>query len=472
MDCTPKSDYLRALCAQSLNFKTMLGELIDNSLDAGAMTIEIEFRKDAFSIRDNGDGCANLGSLFTLGDHRHHRSTRLGRYGIGAKDALLSLGGEDSSVTVVSVHGRDIREVTVRWAEMARNNWHAPDPTKERAEVGERGTSLLVKPCPRQPLGAARISNLRSDLGYMYSPAIKDGAQISIAIGGSKPEPLVRWKLPDFESGHISETVIAAGKRANVHCGIVKEGQLNPRWGLTYAHGFRVILPSCANGCGEFNTARVCGFVMLDESWKLSKNKNAILEDEEQLYAAVLAALTPLLKRADELGSRLESAAFESQIAGAINASLGADSKAKRDDGDSAGPRRPTGKGGRHKRAREEQDGSTFLGRRSACGSYRVVHMALGEAAGIGEFKEPTIALNTDNPLVESARREKNLMTSTVLAASLISAEHCLGTGQLRLPLRGVLAEDDETKKFARAMGAILQGHMQCATKPDERVAS
>lgn len=464
----PESHLLYSVASQNLLWKDALGEWIDNAFDANAATVAIEFGKDYLTVSDNGSGTADLEAFATLGSSRRHSTTKLGRYGIGSKDGALWAGGVESSLNVTSVHGRQCRMLVIRWMDMAKDSWRH-DPVLSRPSTpGEVGTVITVSPIVRNIPHGAEWDDLVTEIGYLYSPAIKRGRQITMRAKkkGATPTPVPRWAMPGFEGETIDRTVSVDGKTARVFCGLVQDGAPNPRRGLTYTHGFRVVIPSSQRGCGDFNISRVCGFVDLDDRWTLTKNKNGISKGERELFDEVQAACLPILKRAEAIGMAMESAAFEARASRALNESMAAATeKAKRKSpNNSTGTVRPTQSGIRHKKARDRQPGETMPGPMVGPG-LKIVHSSLGEDKGVGEFQSPNVYLNTDNASVAQAYREQNVLATVMVASSLISADYVMtgadknrGVVKNQLSLRGVLASANDTKAFSMAMGSILSG--------------
>lgn len=470
IDVAPKVGILEAHAAQPLSFKTALAEWIDNALDADATHVAIEFGKshrDTFvAVRDDGNGTANPERMVTLGDHSSHASTRLGRYGIGAKDAALWIGGTRSSVRITTVHNGKRRVLDTRWEEISAAGWQVNDPVLTDAVPGERGTTLTVTPIVRAVPMGKRWDELRAELGYLYSPALKAGKQITLRAPGlrSKPELIERWRMPPLENV-IDTSVVVAGKRARVYCGIVAAGHPNPRSGITYMHGFRVIISATSRGCGTHSIARVCGFVELDGSWKLAKNKDGIVADEDELYRAVESACLPVLTKASALGAMMHSHAFESAVADAVNSMLGngvasgeADAKARRRKGDTEGTADPKQTGRRHRRAEREQDGSTFIsrGRRSGV-AIRIEHEHYGHAECLGEVKDPSIILNLDHPLIAAIHSESDVRATAIIVMHLLASDACLRPSDGRqLRIRGLDNSSDVARNFMQATASLL----------------
>ena len=87
----PTTQTLTALRRQNITWHDMLGELIDNSLDAGATRVGIRFHGRNLVVTDNGSGCTDISKMLTLGSHQHLDTTKLGRYGVGLKDVSTNL---------------------------------------------------------------------------------------------------------------------------------------------------------------------------------------------------------------------------------------------------------------------------------------------------------------------------------------------------------------------------------------------
>lgn len=460
--CEPKTTYIRTMASQNLSVRTCIGEILDNALDAGAGTVDLIFGKmngkRYFSVRDNGGGAPDINALVVLGDHRDHPGTKLGRHGVGAKDATLWIGGPDSTLRVTSVHAGRTSALAVDWADMQTNGrWEYDEPDVRDASPGERGTHITILNCWRGPPHGEEWRRLVTDLEYMYAPALRT-AQITMATGGQKPSPLVRWEPPPLEPGHIDCVLDVNGKKARLFIGIIKPGHGTARRGITYFHGWRVIEPASGKGCGEYeaSAAHVCGFVEVDRSWGLTKNKDAIL-GSDHLYAAVAAAAKPILEKAHQRATLVTSELFTTAIESALNANLAtANAKAKRGKGNKHGTARPTGKGSGHRRAAVEQLGDTFVGRDGrGSGGIKVAHASLGSVTQIGIFQRPSlVTLNTDNAGVMASQTNNNVLASMTAAAALIAIEEALSGQKV---LKGIGSEDtDPINRFQHAMGALL----------------
>jgi hypothetical protein len=157
----------------------------------------------------------------------------------------------------------------------------------------------------------------------------------------------------------------------------------------------------------------------------------------------------------------MESSAFEARVSDALNAALGTMAKAKREPPSEEGARKPTGRGGKHKRADKEQDGDTF--RRRLGSSVRVVHDNLGDAERVGDVlqgteKGPTtIVLNLGHAMVSRMFSEGNVDATVLLATALLEALRFEPRGQ-QLFKQVRQQESMNVESFSRGFGSLLSG--------------
>lgn len=473
IDISPSTHLIQSLASQNLTYVKALCEFIDNALDAGATTVTIEFGKPnkegalLVLISDNGEGCKSLIPLIRLGNHESHGKKRdvLGRYGIGAKDAMLWLGGVDSSVTVQSVYGGVFRKLQLRWMDLCRSeSWTVKvndimQPERP-AGPGEIGTQITVAPVIRRVPDGKDWDRLLSTLGYLYTPAIKGGKQIVVYNGrkGHLRTPLTRWTRPELEPGFVNETINVNGKQARVHVGIVQEKTLNDRPGITYFHGFRVIQSASSKGCGPYGIRRICGFVELSKEWTLNKNKDGVAKDEQALYDAVFDVCKTIFEKAECITQQLESSVMINRIESLINDVLTPpNTKAKRERGSSHGSKKPTGNGSKHNNATKTQSGTTFT--KGLRGSIRFEMIEWPDSQKIGQFENGgSVLVNKSHPAVHAMIDARNWMGLAQVAIALIGSWYSLhptdsrGQGLLRMDPNG-----DMVEQFAIFYGQALE---------------
>jgi len=104
LDITPNVHLIAAQARTDISYAEGLAEFVDNAFDAGAVNVSIDCG-EALTVKDDGSGCPDLQVMLTLGGHRRTQTTRLGMYGVGAKNAAQGL-GQLLSISTVCDHVR------------------------------------------------------------------------------------------------------------------------------------------------------------------------------------------------------------------------------------------------------------------------------------------------------------------------------------------------------------------------------
>jgi hypothetical protein len=429
----PAGDLLFALSRANLKWAHVLGEWIDNAFDADAQNISFEFGSQPekfLRIIDDGKGCKDPREMVRLGAHAQHKSTRLGRYGIGGKDAALWVGEMQSMIRIRTFKDRIRRDFRVRWKDYAATNWHVNSPVESPAEPPEKGTTIIIEPRAKDAPAGIYWANLLEELGYLYAPAIAEGRQIKLKrIRAHEWDIVKRWEPPKFQGEYIDKVINVEGRQARVYVGVVEEGCKNDRSGFTYHHEWRVIEKASSNGCGPYNPANICGFVkLIDQTWPLTKNKDGVSGDiAELLYQAVEEVSRPALERGEKLAKKLVSSHFEKIVDDQLNELIDKpDSKGKRKRkrrADSKPPGNPTGMGSKHEQSENEQPGDSFKSKKGS--GFSITYSTLGKEL-VGQIKGQFIILNKDNPVIAQCYRESNAAAIVVAACFVVAANHCI----------------------------------------------
>lgn len=125
------------------DFKHAVADLIDNSIAAGATSIDIDMRfdgEDSFvRIADNGEGMngTTITEAMRFGTEREYEADELGKFGLGLKTASLS---QCTRVTVASRTDRTSDHIESRQWDLAHviksNRWEILDvPASDRPDV-------------------------------------------------------------------------------------------------------------------------------------------------------------------------------------------------------------------------------------------------------------------------------------------------------------------------------------------------
>lgn len=366
--------WINQICSERIEHHVAMGEMIDNAFDAGATRVVIDFnsRKGYVVVTDNGGGCATPNVIITPGERLQHRTTKLGRYGIGAKNFAFWYGGPDHIVNVDSVTPSGTRHsagVNWKWAKR-ENKWvvEVGDPVPTDTA---HGTAIKISSTQLRKLPAGKDFDAVIDkLDFTYSRALRGvtggGRKSIVIIRDGEPFQLSGWEPPLLVDSVDEIISVGDGRRVRVRAGIVADGQINKRSGLTYFYNYRVIIPHTSKGCGDYDKSRFCGFVELLEGWSLTKNKDNITAHEDELFEAVLRVVEPVLQKASGAAHVIESRALNDRAQACLDSMTGHEppnAKAKR------GPRTgdhgavsPTNTGRGHTRAAVEQSGATFVG--------------------------------------------------------------------------------------------------------------
>jgi hypothetical protein len=423
---------VRSYANANHTWKAVLGELIDNAFDAGATSVTIRFGKgDSFiSVEDNGAGSDDLAVFFDPGTRKGHKTNKIGCYGVGAKEAAFWIGGVDHEMSVCSVRDGKERKTTVDWGNAMRcKKWPRSSIKTTHNKLAPSGTTVRITPVIRNFKHGKELDAFLEELGYMYSAAIRKGCSIRL-IRGDKDICLSAWKLPAFEGDIIEKEVdVGGGKLVRIKCGIVKEGEINHKSGLTYYHGVRVVLGPTHLGCGDYGASRICGVVDLKQGWALTKNKDFVSRDTDKLFAAVQQAIMPLLLRAQTAAQRVEMDGLSKRIESILHADEedGPNAKAKRRKGEKTGTVEPVNTGRRHRRAARIQIGTSFTV--AARTSFRFEFANFGPEGESGRcHASGLIQLNEAHPHIAAFRKEKNedaiiLIVLKLLADSDTSAQ-------------------------------------------------
>lgn len=410
--------------ADSLKPHVALGEFIDNSLDANADHITIDYSKDdAVNIVDNGDGCPDVGAMVTLGKHSAHATTSSGRWGTGGTRVLIQLG---SRFTIRSVHGEVMRQISGDWDRICQTGKWQFDLTHPVPYPGKRGTAIAIRGLRRRrPVMPALIDNLE----WTYGPAIKAGKRITIVSPDdgkkkAKHADLVARPGPELSHAVSHQFAFPDGREAVVRMGLLAKPSDKDRHSgaCLILDGYRVVASKQHLGIGEtwISGLHVHVTMVNGSLWKLNQNKTGWLEtmdgdaQEKELDTAIcshpeFAALIAQAKQKTEAVA-LTGLSRIINLAKEMLFDRSGTRKAKRNPTDhpETGTVEPTGNGKRHSRAAKTQPGKGFPGegeerkKKAELQLLDVVRDSLGVDADLSSVIEGsgkvTVQINTDHP--------------------------------------------------------------------------
>ncbi len=455
MFITPQPDMLESKESENLGWHDALAEMIDNSFDAGATRVEIALQtiagKRRLEVVDDGVGVADVAALVTFGSHKRHKTTSLGRYGVGLKDAWLYLGPR---IEVRTVHASILTRFTLDRSDvrMIEGRWVVPDPVHEPTHEPS-GTCIAFAPL-RAGRKAPQCSCL-DKLGWTFMPALESGRQI-VFRKGTRKRPIASCVLPALNE-HVQTTVDVCGKAVQLNVGVMPDGVTNTYPGIWICYGHRIVAASTI-GCGRYSAARIAGTIRLGHGWRLTPHKNDIAELADELEVAIYAAIEPMLQRASELIEDIVSSRIRAEIEDALNTAI-IDAKGqekRRERQNETGRIQPTGRNGKRENAAvfdPLRDGSV----KTKAGSNRPrrrtgvkVDWTRMDPGCVGRYDHlgNVIQLNQDNAFIAHAKHANNQDALRGIAIGILCYHCCNNEGNQRLLV--------EKRDFASSWGSVL----------------
>lgn len=451
---------LEALESQPLDWKTALGELIDNSLDAGAARVQITHAGDGvLVVSDDGRGCDDLLRMMTIGKTYGSKGGRLGRYGVGFKEAAIWMAHR---VDIRSAAAGMLHDWQVDWDHVKANDWDtgtdpktgAADATvcAKRGLLGQRGMSLCFHRLRHRFPGGKNLQPVLEDIGYIFSPAISRGTSIIVTNGKTFSVKPYVW--PPLENV-VDRKLVVNGKECRLYAGIVPAGTANkyPGFSLTLHH--RVIQAATGMGARGYSIGRVTGRVELSDAWRIAKNKTSLVDsDASALEEAIFEAIEPMLRVAQMQTDQLVSAALKTELTNLLNRGH---AKAKRNGkAGKKGTVVPVGTGRKHKRAACTQPGQSPIPPRTAGGL--TIEFTEDVEKGIGwvDFAGNRIWLCVAHQFVKHAVGQQDKAALACLASSLY-VDH-LQREDPKQQQRILPGMADVSDKFTRGITELLAG--------------
>jgi len=467
IDFTPLPRSIESERNRNLTWKDAMGELVDNSLDAGATRVEILFDRKKIEVSDDGRGCSDITGMLTRGLHASHPTTRLGRYGVGLKDTATWLWG---CLRIDSVHKGKRYLAQVDWARLSKQaKWTAPPPHEKEAAGTPSGMRLTFTETTRkQP----PLPQLAVELGKVFMPAIRSGRQIVIRAA-AKDTPIVcePFTLPPLENV-VEDEFDVAGRSVRLRVGVVQLAHQNPLRGFVFIHGHRVIQES-ALGANGMSVGRVCGIIELGRGWTLSRNKNSIVDDDEQdqLAAEIFSRIQSVLEAGSQQATQLIGDHFRQQLNAEFRSALkrlaSTREKEKRSSGAGGQPGtvEPKATGRKRRRATKTQLGDSIAANAERlAGSGRIEWKALDGVMGEVDVPGSVIWLNENHCKLQEYRAQENTQAVLNTAVALFAGEVLDGENRDRFP------DMREMTRFAQVFAHIAAATSD-ATSTEQEVA-
>lgn len=317
IDITPKTHILTSMSRQDMPPWLAIVELLDNSLDAKGTinSMEYDVVNHVLTITDNGVGAPDPSAIVTMGDHDSEGRNTSGRYGIGAKDAIMALG---TAVEIVTVRNGLRRTVRADFEEiLASGRWVAREDQEEVATGTLPGTAVRIRNVNRKIYPQA----IADKISATFAPALKVGKQI--LVNGIAIEPPLQIQVTERLCGGGMFGV----KQYEWWAGIKRDGEkVDGGWRYNFKN--RVLDSNASNrsyGTQDMDTHKFYGEITLlepedaepEERWSVNKHKTSA-EELEDLCEAIFPHVQELLKQAAEE----HAITLESEIADAVGRDL------------------------------------------------------------------------------------------------------------------------------------------------------
>ena len=422
--------FLYSLRNQPMGWKTATGELIDNSFDAGATRVELDFTSDGrtkqFTISDNGAGCASIEKMLTLGEHISQDTTSLGRFGVGLKHAVLWLWGEMDLSTI-----RDgiCRSTSIDWGRLASaKTWDMPDAFVQ--DSTGQGTTITVRKHKR--VNPQEKTKLPEHIGYIFAPALRSGRQILVKLTRAKKFTAVKaWERPECTE-HVTCSFTVNGKGVELDVGLVSFDRLNDKPGFSYCHGHRIIENTAFGSKGK-SVRRISGLVILDDKWTLGTNKTQVVDDDNGLLEdEIYKRCERLLQTAADEENIIHNMEFENEISemlGRLQANSEDDDetpnkKEKRDSPENESGTIERKDSGRKRKPRSKSQPGDSLADKCKAGKFRLEYEYAGDKEiGRVDFPGSVVYLNVDHDSVTELRDKQLKEATLILCLTLIANE-------------------------------------------------
>jgi hypothetical protein len=359
IDITPKTHALASLRRQDMPPWLALCELIDNSLDAKAAVVDIDWKptEKTLTIEDDGVGAPNPAAIVTIGDHDSEGRGTSGRYGIGAKDAVLALG---TSALVETFRSGIRRVVRADFEEIRQSGRWVAREDHESADFSVHGTKVTVGGVDRR----IEVGSIRNRIAKTFAPALRRGRKITFA--GQDVVAPDRVAVEDRREG----SGVFRGKQYEWWAGIIREGQkVDGGWRFEFKS--RALDENSNNRCygtEGMDIHKFYGvFTLIEpddaeegERWLVNKHKTSA-DELQDLCESIFPEIRDLLERCAAEHSLTLEAEIAEEIGRGLTEALSEVAKRRERRGlgedDQPGRVEPRATGRRRSRAAKTQEG-------------------------------------------------------------------------------------------------------------------
>jgi hypothetical protein len=318
LNLTPDVSIIESIRANSkLRACDAYSELIDNALDWHARRIELRISREEVRIRDDGEGCGNLGAMLRLAMHNPD-GRRIGRYGVGFNHAAIWLG---KAVAISTVHRGNRSAITLRWEDLFPE-WRIKMNDIESVSDVESYMDIAVYDLTPRPF--QRVETVERQLRLRYPFLREHGRQL--VINGAELEPLA---LPNL-TARLDLIGEWQGHVYRLTAGVTEENIGLWQFGFTVMLRDRVIDCGKSYGCGDHGTNRFFALVELLEGpddavlasgnigtpWAVDQLKSGLTDEIIEFLESLNPHVEPILKSAETSSTSVELRLMGEELSG------------------------------------------------------------------------------------------------------------------------------------------------------------
>jgi len=446
IDITPKTHALASLRRQDMPPWLAVCELVDNSIDAEANLVRVEWNpsKKSLSVSDNGVGAPNPAALVTIGDHDSEGRSTSGRYGIGTKDAVLALG---TAVEVIVVRNEIRRVVRADFEEIRQSGkWIAREEEAEFKGDGPTGTCVTALGVDRR----ITISLILDKISKTFAPALRRGHRIT--MNGTPIEPPAMVRVDEARSGGGK----FRGKLYQWWAGIKCEGERS-QGGWRFSFKGRSLEENSCNrsyGTEGMDIHKFYGEITLielddaedEELWLVNKHKTSA-DELQDLCEHIFPEIRDLLERCAEEHSLTLEAEIADDVGRCLTEALSGQSrlreKRRKSDEEQEGTVEPRHTGRRRRRASKTQQGDgSITVRDPLTGKKFTIHFKDTEEYGsvTGNRQANVVYLGKKHPYWQLHSQDKDIV---VCAAMGMLAGHAVTSDDPQQPIMSAVVSCD-----------------------------
>jgi hypothetical protein len=459
IDITPKTHAIASLRRQDMHPWLAICELVDNSIDAEASTVVVQWDPSCkcLSVTDDGVGAPNPAALVTIGDHDSEGRATSGRYGIGAKDAILALG----TAAEVSVVRNGLRRVVRADFDEIRQSgrWVAREDQHEATESDATGTMVKVIGVDRK----IYLTAVSERLSKTFAPALRRGC--SIVVDGQAISAPHVVRVNDRREG-VGEF---RGKKYSWWAGIKIDGE-QVAGGWRFAFKGRTLEENSCNrsyGTDGMDIHKFYGEITLvepddaedDEKWLVNKHKTSA-DELQDLCEFIFPSIRDLLERCAEEHSLTLEAAIADEIGRGLTEALSDASrlreKRQRSDDEQPGTILPRNTGRKRRRASKTQDGNGSVTIRDPLtGKKFSIHFSDDDKFGsvTGSRQANVVYLGKLHPYWQAHAQDRDIVQCAAMA---MLAGHAVTTEDAEQPIMSAIVSCDAANdRFFYTLGNI-----------------